>query len=84
LHRTSTRWVHSTLAGSQLLELHHVWHGLFWTTLRFVPELRHQPRGAVTLTVWKHHLSSTAWSALRICVARQVAMPVRRTAKEDA
>jgi len=84
LSRTPSGWQHTTPANSQLLELVHVWFGVFWITMRFRDSGAIAPGVPLTLTIWKPFLSSTAWCGLRVCVNRQVAMPAPRAAKDEA
>ena len=69
--------------NSQPVHLLHAWPAFAWMTLRF-----HSPVSAsgspFELTINKSGLGESAWRELRICVARQLAMPQRAVQKEHA
>lgn len=68
---------------AQDLRLVHAWPAFAWMTLRF-----HKQAVAnadpLELTISKRGLSDDAWRELRICVARQLALPQRQSHKEHA
>ncbi|MGB6105962.1 MAG: hypothetical protein WBF88_19160 [Pusillimonas sp.] len=77
-------WALAPPRGDANLRLVHAWPAFAWMTLRFQP-----PQGGVRgkpleLTVWKRGLPDDNWRELRVCVARQLAMPQRRPQKEPA
>ncbi|MCC2595152.1 hypothetical protein LKR43_02240 [Pusillimonas sp. MFBS29] len=69
--------------GAPDLRLAHAWPAFAWMTLRF-----HKSDTAacrpLELTIKKRGLPDGAWRELRICVARQQALPTRRAHKDPA
>ncbi|NYT59747.1 hypothetical protein H0A65_12530 [Alcaligenaceae bacterium] len=65
------------------LRLAHAWPAFAWMTLRF-HKSDTAPRHSLELTIKKRGLPDDAWRELRICVARQLALPPRSTHKDPA
>lgn len=48
-----------------------IWYGPFWSTVRLRP---HDGASDHTVTVWRSHVSESAWHRLRAALARETAL----------
>ena len=79
----SGHWVLSGPDRTSGLRLAHAWPAFAWMTLRF-HEREPTARRPLELTIKKRGLPDDAWRELRICVARQLALPAARAQEQPA